>query len=114
LRALAAALEIRPGILADGVAPSEPGTACSRAAIERIARAAVTGALPEDAGEAQVAGALRIIIAPQLAVAGRARPAPGKRAMQDAWLHLGARLSRDEVRSLVQRVVDRLAREQAP
>jgi transcriptional regulator with XRE-family HTH domain len=54
LRSLALALDIRPGILVDGIMPGANAPPLTRAALERIASAAVSGARLPDAREAKI------------------------------------------------------------
>ena len=59
LRSLALALGVRPGVLADGVSPHDERGGLSRAGLERIAKAAVSGKPPGDPREAAAAQWLR-------------------------------------------------------
>jgi transcriptional regulator with XRE-family HTH domain len=59
LRALALALDVRPGVLADGMPPDAGTRPLSRTRLERIARAAVRGTPPRDTREAVIANGLR-------------------------------------------------------
>ena len=113
LRALAAALEIRPGVLVDGVPPAalaQGDRGLSRQALERIADA-VVGRVPlPTAGEARtLVEALRQIIRHRTAVAGRpaGRLRRGKRAADAAWLLLEATYTPEVLQSLLQRIADR-------
>ena len=106
LRALASALEIRPGVLADGVAPEPAGgsQAWSRAALERVADAVVLGKRllrrPVEQSLAQLISQVR---------QGSVTPSPrrGKRALHAAWLSLRASYPTEVVESLLQRIADR-------
>lgn len=115
LRALAAALNVRPGVLVDGVAPSsaEPGAArWSRQALERIAEAVVRGTSVREAREQALVEALRWVLRHRLSarrqLGGRARR--GKRAAEAAWLRLEAAYPREVIQSALQRIEDRWRR----
>ena len=83
LRALALALGVRPGVLADGTPPGGEAAPLSRAGLERVARAAARGAATTGPREATLARQMKRAAATRLAVAGgrggRARAA-GERA----------------------------------
>src|SRR5262245_46866677 len=66
LRALALALDVRPGILADGVPPAAGAPPLSRARLERIARATARGTDAKDARESALANHLRQAMASKL------------------------------------------------
>ena len=117
IRALAAALNIRPGVLADGVPPGliegRP-PAFTREAMERIAAAVVSRDPLADHGERRVAEALRRLVSNRLATSTRAARARGqKRATQTAWVWLKATSSDAVVRSLLQRIADHQRRHDA-
>ena len=113
LRALALGLDIRPGVLADGVPPQaheRPGTKLSRAALERIADAAVRAAPLPNESERRLADALRTVARQRLLAARRQTP-PHRRSirnMDEAWLWLAASYPPTVVQSLLQRMADRL------
>lgn len=112
LRELAASLGIRPGVLADGIAPAHPKTPqpLSREALERIADAVVLGRSPQGEGERALVEALRLVLRPRLAAAGLRAAAPLRRRQRDtnaAWLFLQAAYSHEVIDSLLQRVADR-------
>jgi transcriptional regulator with XRE-family HTH domain len=104
LRALALALDVRPGVLADGIPPGSGGPALSRTRLERIARAAVGGVRPSDAREAGLADNLRRAMTERLRPDGRAgrRRGPGADADR-AYFILKTSEPRDTVASLVDR-----------
>src|SRR5438105_4386004 len=63
IRSLAAALDVKPGILVDGVAPkSWEGNEFSRSALERIARAAAGNHRLENPGERLLADRLKLVL----------------------------------------------------
>lgn len=115
LRALAAALEVRPGVLIDGVAPGVPlgvsSRPFSRARLERIAGAVAQGSSLSDAGDRAIAALLERVVGHRTR-AWRGRPgAPrrhSQRASRLAWLRLEAVYSPQVAQSLVQRVTDRI------
>ena len=117
LRALAVALNIRPGVLADGVPPDLPkegSPGLSREAMERIAEAVVTQRSLRDGRERRVAQALRQIVRNRLALSKRpARVRPQPRATQAAWVWLKAAYAEAVVRSLLQRIADHQRRHDA-
>ncbi len=121
LRRLALALDVRPGILADGVAPAAYGPPLGRRALERIAGAAARrvdsardrpGDLAsDDAGEARLtvllAQAASARIAAVAAPPGRAAPKPARRSGRRgdrAYFLLKAATSSEVVGSLVDRL----------
>jgi transcriptional regulator with XRE-family HTH domain len=59
LRALAVALDVRPGVLADGEPPHATAPPLTRAAMERVARAAVRGTVTNTPYEQAIAQKLR-------------------------------------------------------
>jgi transcriptional regulator with XRE-family HTH domain len=110
LRALAAALEVRPGVLVDGVPPQPPPAQWSRARLERVADA-VVGRRPAHAGTERVmAEQLRCVVRhrARLASGRRGIPRRGVRASDAAWLALQAWCPPAVLRSLLERVEDRL------
>lgn len=115
LRALAVALDIRPGVLADGVPPAlaEGGPpALTREAMERIAAAVVSQRPLPDQHERCVANALQQIVRNRLAISTRdTRVRQEKRATQAAWVWLRATYSGAVVRSLLQRIADQQRRD---
>ena len=112
LRTLAAALEIPPGVLADGVPPGareQLSARLSRASLERVAEAAVRGGPVRDDEERRLADALRHIVRPRLLAARQRgkRPRGGKRNANAAWLWLEAAYPPAVIQSLIQRIADR-------
>ena len=111
LRALALALKIQPGILADGLPPVLPGepAALSREALERIADAATRGIAVNDPTERTLANLLRLLtVHRRLDAGGRRRIERGRhRAMDAAWLTLRAACPPAVLRSLLERIDER-------
>src|SRR6185312_11287307 len=66
LRALALALDVRPGALVDGEMPNAPGAPFTRTQMERIADAAVQGTRLPDEREADLARWLAMTLSTQL------------------------------------------------
>ena len=112
LRALAAGLDVRAGVLADGVAPSaleKNAAQLSRASLERIAEAALRGAPVRDKEERRLADALRLVARPRLLAARPRGPrfGGGKRKANAAWLWLETTYPPAVIQSLLQRIADR-------
>ena len=104
LRALALALDVRPGILADGVAPASGLPVLGRPALERVARAAALGSVLRDQREAGVARLLRA--ASRLS---RAKPTPGPKGSGDRAYFLLRMAVASQAPSTLASLVDRLA-----
>ena len=117
LRALAHALDVRPGLLVDGVPPGiEMGAQrLDRSMMDRIAAAALTGERLTDP--------LQDAAAMQLSALTRSRveaDSKGKkflraklqspRALARTWLGLAANIHPDDLRSLLQRIEDKTRR----
>lgn len=105
LRALAAALGVRPGALVDGqppVAPIDPRTV-SRQALERIADAVALGRPLHDAREQKLVEWLRAVVVPPARRSARQRRWP-VRAGLTAWLNLQASCPTDMLRTLIWRI----------
>lgn len=111
LRALAAALEVRPGLLADGTAPSAlpPLRSLGREALERVADGVVFGTPLRDSGERVLAAWVGPVVRSKAAAAGAGvePPSEGKRTREAAWLALTSALPPLVVRSLLRRIEDR-------
>jgi len=110
LRALALALDVRPGILADGVPPEGDAPPLSRARLERIARATARGTDANDSRESALARHLRHAMTSKLQV-GPARPTGPTRSMarplaraDRAYFMLRSSESQETVATLVDRV----------
>ena len=111
LWALAAALGVRAGTLADGVAPSAVSgrvRALSRVAIERVADAVAFGRRLSDPGERVVAGKLRVLLAHRMdAIHGRRRRTRGgPRTAATAWTTLNSLCGREVIQTLADRVAE--------
>lgn len=110
LRALAAALGVRPGLLADGVAPQvDEGAAprLSRETMERIARSVTKGTMLADPVERQIAEALQLVVGRGIRLRRGTRRPGGVRATRAAWLWLEAAYGKATVASLAERVTAR-------
>jgi transcriptional regulator with XRE-family HTH domain len=108
VRALALALDIRSGVLVDGQPPGEETWAPSRAALERVAGAAVRPQILSDPREQALADHLRTLLGPRLSAAGIhvTRPRRLVRRSQAAWLAL-AEHSPAVAQSLLQRAQEK-------
>jgi transcriptional regulator with XRE-family HTH domain len=102
LRALAVALDVRPGVLADGLAPGSDALPLTRAGLERVASAAAHGTALSDPHQGSLARNLGEVSA-HLASGQRKRHRSGRRADR-AYLLLRGRTSSDTLASLVDRV----------
>ena len=116
LRALGAALGVRPGVLVDGMPPeAAAGTpALSRAVIERIADAVAFDRRPADPEERAIAAALRVLLRHRTrTVRGTLGPseAAGRLALK-AWLQLTSRYDTAAIQALADRVLERQIAEQ--
>lgn len=114
LVALARALEVRPGVLVDGIPPraAEGKAPLSREAMERVAESAARGGPVQSRREQALAEALRSLVWHRLPAKQRAgRDARrGYRSAANAWLWLKSTYPPGVVKSLLQRVTDREAR----
>ncbi len=109
LRALALALNIKPGLLADGTGPdSEKPLVLSREKLERISQAVVKGEPLSDPREKELASHARRLLLSRLQVhsGSRARGRKGL-AAQRAWLTLSSRYSSSEIESLINRIAEK-------
>jgi transcriptional regulator with XRE-family HTH domain len=109
LRALAVALDVRPGLLVDGAVPgaaSDERQPLSRQRLERIAKAVVHDRLLKTEEDRAIVDALKQVVGSLLSARhgrrgiGEHRP----RAIRLAWLWLRAAYSPEVVHSLVQRI----------
>ena len=111
LRTLARALDVRPGLLADGTPPraAEGQAPLSREAMERVADAVVRGEPLPDGRERRLAEALRSLVWHRLPSRQRrgkdARR--GYRAAARAWLWLQSTYPPGVVKSMLQRISNR-------
>lgn len=115
LRALADAMGIRPGVLADGLPPPQegkPGRRLSRAAMERIADQVVSGETVERADDPWLIDTLRKLVAPRARAYHKSWHVPrwSRRKTNLAWLQLRTRYAPEAVESLLGRITDRLHR----
>lgn len=110
LRALALALGIKPGVLADGVGPDPEGPSkLSRAKLERIAWAVVRNRELRDPRERELAEKMSLLLRPSLGAQGRGTGGRGRGglAAQRAWLSLSGAHSAGEIKSLIKRVTEK-------
>ena len=111
LRALALALDVRAGLLVDGIAPGvdvKKSASLSRRELERIADAVVHGT-PVKAPVRPVVDALRKVTKHR-ALSIKRRPATirdGRRATEYAWLFLESAYPPAVLHSLLDRIADR-------
>jgi transcriptional regulator with XRE-family HTH domain len=112
LRALAVALEVAPGILADGTPPQLPGdpAALSRQALERIADGVARGRPVRSELERTLVELLRHLTKARrrLAFGSGGLPRVGSRAEATSWLRLKAACPPAVLRTLLERIDDRL------
>ncbi len=112
LRSLAAALEVRPGLLVDGVAPSAADQApapLTRQTLERIADAAAFNRRVADPKEQAAVRALQMLLRNRTSAARRqwSRPHRDRRAVTAAWGHLRGLYGRSAIQVLADRVLER-------
>ena len=112
LRTLAAALDVRPGLLVDGVSPeaSRGGPlSSSRGTLERIADAVAFGRQVKDPRERAVVDALAVLLGPRTRAVRRQwrRSRIGRRTALHAWRTLTSLYSRDAISTLTDRVTER-------
>ena len=109
LRALGAALGVRPGVLVDGIPPGgAEGTPLSRERIERIADAVAFGRRLADPGERATTGALRVLLRHRTrTVRGTAGPPAAGRSALRAWMQLTSRYETSAIQALADRVLER-------
>lgn len=112
LRALAAALDVQPGLLVDGIAPQahrHGPLPSSREALERIADTVAFGGAVTDPRERAVVEALTVLLGPRTRAMHRQwrRPRSGRRAALNAWRTLASLCSREAISTLVDRVAQR-------
>lgn len=111
LRALAQALGIRPGILADGIGPVERKEPLSRERLEKVADSVARGTAPAGSADAELAAQLGPLVRPRLAASGN-KKAPRRtstRRAHRAWLRLAASHDGREIRSLAERIGEKAA-----
>lgn len=105
LRAIAFALKMRPGILADGLPPGEAVEPLSRGALERLADSAAGLRAPADPVEGRLAADLAL-----LSGSRSRRTRVSNRRLDSAWLGLAARRPKAELASLLERAAERKRR----
>ncbi len=105
IRALALALDVRPGVLVDGIVPGEAAP-LSREAMERIADAAVRKTRLADLNEQALAEQVNHLVGSRLRAsrAGRKGVRPSRRSDR-AWLSL-SRYPPAVIQSLVDRILE--------
>jgi len=101
LRALAVALTVKPGVLADGILPHGDRRPLTRAGLERVALAAVRDLKLPDPREATLAKLLRAAVRSQVDSKWRYRSA---RSADRAYFLLKTSETPETVASLVERV----------
>lgn len=112
LRALAAGLDVRPGVLVDGVAPQAHRggpLSFSRDTVERMADAVAFGRPVADPRERAVVEALTLLLGPRTrAIRRQWRPSRGGRwAALNSWRTLTSLCSREAINTLADRVAER-------
>jgi len=110
LRALALALEIRPGLLVDGIGPGQEKktSSFSRQALERVADRVVHATPLRRPQERRLAELVAPMVRSRAMAAGyRAEPTKGKRTLRADWLVLTSQYPPQVIRSLLQRIADR-------
>jgi len=110
LRALAFALDIPAGLLADGVGPeTEKPLVLTRDRLERIAQAVAQGKLPEDPQEKQLAMETALLMKGRLRAAGQTQKlsSQNRSKTEDAWFSMSASYRPEEIQSLVERVSEK-------
>lgn len=109
LRALALALEIKPGLLADGIGPeTEKPLALTRGRLERVAQAVAAGKPLADTEENRLAQGIARLVKSRLRAAGHRPPkrSTGASPKTDAsWTAYRP----EEIQSLVERVSEKAA-----
>lgn len=114
LRALAYALAVRPGVLADGVPPSDQSgkpAVFDRQALERMAASMAGQRVVLRKGEQELVRVLGLMMQQRIgALQGRTRANRSTmRSMRAAWMTLQARYPKAVIENLIQRVSERAA-----
>ena len=112
LRALAAGLGVRPGLLVDGVPPDAARgrqPSLSRETIERIADAVAFNRRVTAPSEQVAASSLHALLGHRTRALRhqRGRPRTGRRMMLRAWLRLNGLYGRVVIQTLADRVLER-------
>ena len=110
LRALALALDVRPGSLVDGQMPEQDAPALTRAQMERIAEATVTGAALANPRESALSGWLAATLAGHLATGQPRRRAVTGGQSDRAYFRLRSAEQPAVVASLLNRVLEKIPR----
>jgi transcriptional regulator with XRE-family HTH domain len=117
LRALAFALEIPAGVLADGVGPeAEKPLVLTRERLERVAGAVAEGKSLTDPSEEKLAGEMAWLMKARLRAAGHRGKRPsfgGSSRVPDPWVSISGAYRPEEIQSLVERISEKAARSQA-
>ncbi len=113
IRALAAALGVRPGVLVDGLPPGSPvggQRLLSRKTIERIADAVAGRRLAAEPSEQVVVDALRALLKNRMCAARRqyGQPRIGARRVLAAWIRLKSFYGSSAIETLAERALERL------
>jgi transcriptional regulator with XRE-family HTH domain len=108
LRALAVALDVRPGVLVDGIVPQEEAGRLSREAMERIADAVARNAPLAEPKEQALADRLKYLVGSRLRAAGPVTKGGVRlgRVSDRAWLSLSS-YPEAVIESLVSRILER-------
>ncbi len=112
LRALAASLDVPPGVLVDGIAPQAYRSgplSSSREALERIADAVAFGRPSADSRERAAVESLTLLLGPRTRAIHRQwrRSRSSQRAALNAWRTLTSLYSREAINTLADRVAQR-------
>ena len=107
LRALALALDVRPGVLADGQLPGRAELPLTRARLERVSQAAVSGRRLADPRESALADRLAAVTSSRRAARGATRPT---RSAERAYLLLKGMEDDTTLASLFDRVAGKVGR----
>lgn len=110
LRALALALDVRPGALVDGEMPGQDAPPLTRAQMERIAEAAVKGATLPDPRESALSHWLAAALAGHLAGTRPSQARIGGRNADRAYFRLRSAEQPAVVASLLNRVLEKVPR----
>ena len=109
VRALAVALDVRPGMLVDGIPPQNEGETgrLSRGAMERIAKAVVRNTPLTQPSEQTLANQLKNLVGSRLRAAGLVKEGAVRlgRVSDRAWLLL-SQYPGAEIESLVARILE--------
>jgi transcriptional regulator with XRE-family HTH domain len=108
LRALALALDVRPGALVDGEMPDQGAPPLTRAQMERIAEATVSGARLADPRESALSGWLAATLAGRLAGRRGHRRRVGGGQSDQAYFRLRSAERPEVVASLLNRVLEKV------